>query len=46
MAKFPKDVPILLYHMKPPALDRLAAEIAALRDPRLRILEDGDDLTF
>jgi ribonuclease BN (tRNA processing enzyme) len=46
MAKFPKDVPIYLYHMKPPALGRLRAEIAALGEPRVRILADGDDLTF
>jgi ribonuclease BN (tRNA processing enzyme) len=46
MTKFPKDVPIYLYHMKPPALARLAAEIAALGEPRIRILADGDDLTF
>ena len=46
MTKFPKDVPIFLYHMKPPSLERLAAEIAAFGDPRLRILADGDDLTF
>jgi ribonuclease BN (tRNA processing enzyme) len=46
MTKFPKDVPVYLYHMKPPALDRLTAEIAALGEPRLRILADGDDLTF
>jgi ribonuclease BN (tRNA processing enzyme) len=46
MAKFPGDVPIYLYHMKPPALDRLAAEIAAIGDLRLRVLVDGDDLEF
>src|SRR5512140_3044307 len=46
MAKFPKDVPIYLYHMKPPALARLTAEIAALAEPRLHVLADGDDLTF
>ena len=46
MAKFPKDVPIYLYHMKPPALDRLAAEIAAIGDSRLVVLADGDDLAF
>lgn len=46
MAKFPKDVPVYLYHMKPPALDRLAAEIAALGDSRLVVLADGDDLVF
>ena len=32
--------------MKPPALARLAAEIAALGDPRLLVLADGDDLAF
>jgi ribonuclease BN (tRNA processing enzyme) len=46
IAKFPKDVPVYLYHMKPPALERLAAEVAALGDSRLTILADGDDLTF
>ncbi len=46
MTKFPRDVPVYLYHMKPPALDRLKAEIAALGEARLRILADGDDLTF
>jgi ribonuclease BN (tRNA processing enzyme) len=46
MAKFPKDVPVCLYHMKPPTLARLAAEIAAMNDPRLRLLADGDELAF
>jgi ribonuclease BN (tRNA processing enzyme) len=46
MVKFPKDVPIYLYHMKPPALERLAAEIAAIGDSRLHVLADGDDLAF
>jgi ribonuclease BN (tRNA processing enzyme) len=45
MAKFP-DVPIFLYHMKPPVLARLTAEIAALGEPRLRVLVDDDALTF
>ena len=46
MTKFPANVPVYLYHMKPPALDRLCAEIAALKDPRLTVLSDGDSLTF
>lgn len=46
MTKFPVDVPVYLYHMKPPALARLRAEIAALHEPRLHVLTDGDDLTL
>lgn len=46
MAKFPGNVPVYLYHMKPPALERLAAEIAAIGDPRLVVLADGDDLVL
>ena len=46
MVKFPADVPIYLYHMKPPSLARLAAEIAAFGDARLHVLADGDDLLF
>jgi ribonuclease BN (tRNA processing enzyme) len=46
MAKFPKDVPVYLYHMKPPALARLSSEIAAIGDARLTVLADGDDLSF
>ena len=46
MRKFPPGMPIYLYHMKPPALERLAAEIAAIGDARLHVLADGDDLVF
>jgi ribonuclease BN (tRNA processing enzyme) len=46
MAKFPTDIPVFLYHMKPPSLGRLSAEIAALDEPRLRILADGDELSL
>jgi ribonuclease BN (tRNA processing enzyme) len=46
MEKFPPRVPVYLYHMKPPTLSRLRAEIAALGDARLSVLEDGDELTF
>ena len=42
-AKFPPGVPIHLYHMKPPTLDRLRADVAALGDARVSILADGDD---
>jgi ribonuclease BN (tRNA processing enzyme) len=46
MEKFPKGPPVYLYHMKPPTLPRLRAEIAALSDARVTVLADGDELTF
>ncbi len=42
MAKFPDGVPVHLYHMKPPTLEALAAEVAALGCPNVAILKDGD----
>lgn len=44
MRKFPAGVPVNLYHMKPPTLPQLRADVAALSDPRIRILDDGDEL--
>lgn len=44
MRKFPASVPVNLYHMKPPTLPALKADVAALADPRIRILDDGDEL--
>lgn len=46
LAKMPPGVPVLLYHMKPPSLAALAAEVSALREPRLRLLSDGETLTY
>ena len=46
MLKFPVGVPVNLYHMKPPTLPQLRADVAALSDPRIRILDDGDELEF
>ncbi|MCL4810422.1 MAG: 3',5'-cyclic-nucleotide phosphodiesterase [Thermoanaerobaculia bacterium] len=46
MRKFPASVPVNLYHMKPPTLPALRADVAALAEPRLRILDDGDELEF
>jgi ribonuclease BN (tRNA processing enzyme) len=46
MRKFPASVPVNLYHMKPPTLPALKADVAALADPRIRILDDGDELEF
>jgi ribonuclease BN (tRNA processing enzyme) len=44
--KMPPDVPVYLYHMKPPGLEALRADVAALGEPRLTLLSDGDELTF
>jgi ribonuclease BN (tRNA processing enzyme) len=44
MKKFPPGVPVNLYHMKPPTLPQLRADVAALSDPRIRLLDDGDEL--
>lgn len=46
MRKFPASVAVNLYHMKPPTLPELRADVAALAEPRLRILDDGDELEF
>ncbi len=46
MAKAPPQVPIYLYHMKPPSLSRIRREIAALREPRLRLLESERSFRF
>ncbi len=46
MTKFPPAVPIKLYHMKPPSLAALEADVAALSDGRISLLRDGDVLEF
>ena len=46
IAKVPLRVPIYLYHMKPPSLSRIRREIAALREPRLRLLESERSFRF
>ncbi len=46
IAKFPPGAPIHLYHMKPPTLEKLKADVLALSNPRVTILKDGDELTF
>jgi len=46
LAKFPRGVPVNLYHMKPPTLARLAEQVAALEEPRLRMLADDDVLAY
>ncbi len=46
MTKFPPGVPVNLYHMKPPSLDELKEDLAALGEARIRLLQDGDELRF
>lgn len=46
LKKMPPAVPVFLYHMKPTTLDALASEVAALGEPRLRLLSDGEKLVF
>lgn len=44
--KAPARVPIYLYHMKPPSLVRIRREIAALKEPRLRLLDSERSFRF
>jgi ribonuclease BN (tRNA processing enzyme) len=46
VAKLPAGVPVFLYHMKPPTLERLASQVAAFGDARIRLLGDGEELVF
>jgi cAMP phosphodiesterase len=47
LEKMPKDIPIILTHLKPNFRDELFAEISALKEPRLRLLErDGELFNF
>lgn len=46
LAKIPPRVPVYLYHMKPPSLARIRREIAALREPRLKLLESERSFRF
>lgn len=46
ITKFPAHVPVNIYHMKPPTLTALRAEISALASPRLRLLADDDELNY
>lgn len=46
IAKAPARVPIYLYHMKPPSLSRIRREVAALEEPRLRLLESERSFRF
>lgn len=46
LAKAPARVPVYLYHMKPPSLSRIRREVAALREPRLRLLDSEKAFRF
>jgi len=46
LEKMPAKVPVYLYHMKPPSLARIRREIAALREPRLKLLESERSFRF
>jgi ribonuclease BN (tRNA processing enzyme) len=46
LAKAPSGVPVYLYHMKPPSLSRIRKEVAALKEPRLRLLESERSFRF
>ena len=46
LAKAPPRVPVYLYHMKPPSLSRIRREVAALREPRLHMLESERSFRF
>lgn len=46
MEKFPPKVPVNLYHMKPPTLPALRDQVAALAEPRVRLLADDDLLEY
>ena len=46
LQKAPSRVPIYLYHMKPPSLARIAREVQALCEPRLRLLESERSFRF
>lgn len=46
IAKAPPRVPVYLYHMKPPSLARIRAEVRALGEPRLRLLEAERSFRF
>jgi ribonuclease BN (tRNA processing enzyme) len=46
LAKMPPKVPVYLYHMKPPSLARIRREIAALSEPRLKLLESERSFRF
>jgi len=46
LPKLPPKVPVYLYHLKPFSLSRIRREIAALKEPRLKLLESERSFRF
>jgi ribonuclease BN (tRNA processing enzyme) len=46
LARAPLHVPLFLYHMKPPSLSRIRRQVAAIGDPRLKLLESERSFRF
>jgi hypothetical protein len=46
LSEMPPRVPVYLYHMKPPSLGRIRREIAAARQPRLKLIEGERSFRF
>jgi len=47
LSKMPKDIPVILTHLKPNFKVQLHEEVAALKEPRLKLLEnDGEIFNF
>jgi ribonuclease BN (tRNA processing enzyme) len=46
LSKITRDVPVYLYHLKPPSEAAIRREVRALKMPRVRILKEGDVLEF
>jgi ribonuclease BN (tRNA processing enzyme) len=46
LAKAPRDVPVYLYHMKPPSLPRIRLEVRALGRTRWKLLESERRFRF
>ena len=39
-------MPVLVHHLKPPCIEKLVPEIAALGNPDVTLLEQGKTYTF
>ncbi len=46
LRKLERPVPVLLHHLKPPCIERIHAEVAALENPALAFLEQGRTYRF